>query len=92
MIGYVQFFSHLPALLVGLHVFGAAMVWSTALWFHHGLCSHPVLEPEPGLREPGEALRSRGGSGVAEAEPPEQRQGAAVPEPQPEPQPQPEPA
>ena len=28
-------------------VFGAAMVWSTALWFHHGLSSHPPLESEP---------------------------------------------
>jgi cytochrome c oxidase assembly protein subunit 15 len=39
-IGYTQFFTHLPAVLVGVHVFGAAMVWSTALWFHHGLSDH----------------------------------------------------
>jgi heme a synthase len=40
LIGYTQFFSHLPAWLVGIHVFGAAMVWSTVLWFHHGLSDH----------------------------------------------------
>ena len=32
---------HPPAgRLVGIHVFGATMVWSTALWFHHGLSDH----------------------------------------------------
>jgi len=36
-IGYVQFFLHLPALLVGIHVFGATVVWSAALWFVDGL-------------------------------------------------------
>ncbi len=40
VIGYTQFFTHLPALLVGIHVFGASMVWATALWFHHGLSDH----------------------------------------------------
>ncbi len=39
-IGYTQFFTHLPALLVGVHVFGAAVVWSTVLWFHHRLSDH----------------------------------------------------
>ena len=49
IIGYTQFFTHLPAVLVGIHVFGAAMVWSTALWFHHGLADHrPEAGPEPG--------------------------------------------
>ena len=45
IIGYTQFFTHLPAVLVGIHVFGAAMVWSTVLWFHHGLADH---RPEAG--------------------------------------------
>ncbi len=40
MIGYTQYFTHLPALLVGFHVLGATVVWSTALWFHHGLADH----------------------------------------------------
>jgi cytochrome c oxidase assembly protein subunit 15 len=39
-IGYTQYFTHLPAVLVGVHVIGAALVWSTALWFLHGLSCH----------------------------------------------------
>ena len=56
-VGYVQFFTHLPALLVGIHVFGATMVWSTALWFHHGFSSHRPEESSP--EAPG---RGRGGA------------------------------
>jgi len=40
MIGYTQYFTHLPSLLVGIHVVGAVAVFSTALWFHHGLSDH----------------------------------------------------
>jgi cytochrome c oxidase assembly protein subunit 15 len=36
-IGYVQYFTHLPALLVGVHVFGATVVWMAMLWFVDGL-------------------------------------------------------
>jgi cytochrome c oxidase assembly protein subunit 15 len=36
-IGYTQYFSHLPALLVGVHVFGATVVWVAMLWFYDGL-------------------------------------------------------
>lgn len=39
-IGYTQYFTHLPAVLVGFHVVGSTLVWSTALWFHHGLSDH----------------------------------------------------
>jgi cytochrome c oxidase assembly protein subunit 15 len=47
IIGYTQFFSHLPPVLVGIHVIGASMVWATALWFHHGLSDHLPEEPGP---------------------------------------------
>lgn len=40
LVGYTQFFTHLPALLVGIHVLGASIVWATVLWFHHGLAEH----------------------------------------------------
>jgi cytochrome c oxidase assembly protein subunit 15 len=40
IIGYTQFFTHLPAVLVGIHVLGASTVWAAALWFHHGLSDH----------------------------------------------------
>jgi cytochrome c oxidase assembly protein subunit 15 len=82
-VGYVQFFTHLPALLVGIHVFGAAMVWSTALWFHHGLSSHlpEVAPPPPGM--PGErggerVLAHAGGPGREHLDQPH----GAVPEPE----------
>ncbi len=40
VIGYTQYFTHLPALLVGVHVFGVTVVWSTMLWFTDGLWHH----------------------------------------------------
>jgi cytochrome c oxidase assembly protein subunit 15 len=40
LIGYTQFFTHLPALLVGVHVFGASVVWAAVLWFHHQMSVH----------------------------------------------------
>ena len=36
----MQYFTHLPALLVGVHLFGACVVWCAALWFTDGLRSH----------------------------------------------------
>lgn len=55
IIGYTQFFTHLPPVLVGIHVLGASTVWAAVLWFHHGLSDH---RPEtdgggPGGREGG---------------------------------------
>lgn len=41
VVGYTQYFSHLPALLVGIHLLGATVVWCAALWFVHGLRDHP---------------------------------------------------
>jgi len=54
LIGYTQYFTHLPALLVGVHVLGANLVWSTALWFHHGLSDHrPEVPEQTGTRTDG---------------------------------------
>ncbi len=50
-IGYVQFFTHLPPVLVGIHVLGASVVWATALWFHHHLSDHRA-ETADGLTAP----------------------------------------
>lgn len=50
VVGYTQFFTHLPALLVGVHVAGAVVVWSAMLWFVDGLSRHApeeVAVPEP---------------------------------------------
>ncbi len=64
LIGYVQYFTHLPPALVGVHVFGASTVWVTALWLHHGLSDH-AAEPVPGpsRRSDGAAGRSDLGDG-----------------------------
>ncbi len=48
VVGYTQYFTHLPAVLVGIHVFGASMVLATALWFHHGLSDHPAEDEGTG--------------------------------------------
>jgi heme a synthase len=45
IVGYTQYFTKLPALLVGIHVFGATMVWVATLWFHHGLSHHEAETP-----------------------------------------------
>lgn len=44
LIGYTQFFTHLPPLLVGVHVAGATLVWMAMLWFYSGLFEHPAAE------------------------------------------------
>ncbi len=51
IIGYTQFFTHLPPLLVGIHVLGAAVVWSATLWYFHGTSDHDREEAvTPGVR------------------------------------------
>lgn len=54
IIGYTQYFTHLPVVLVGIHVFGAAVVWSAVLWFHAGMTTHPaeVADPLPAAPPP----------------------------------------
>ena len=46
LIGFVQYFSHLPAVLVGAHMLGACLVWLAALT----VLAHTVRQP---LRNPG---------------------------------------
>ena len=43
-IGYIQYFSDIPALLVGFHVAGATAVWSATLMLLLGMYEH---EPRP---------------------------------------------
>jgi cytochrome c oxidase assembly protein subunit 15 len=42
LIGYTQYFTHEPALLVGVHVAGAVTVCLAMLWFYDGLSHHPA--------------------------------------------------
>lgn len=45
-IGYVQYFSGVPELLVFFHVVGATVTWITVLWFHMNLSPEPEeLDP-----------------------------------------------
>jgi len=46
-VGYTQYFTGVPAALVGLHIFGAVCVWVALLWFVLGLHVHPPASPEP---------------------------------------------
>ena len=48
LVGYTQYLSREPALLVGVHVAGATAVWLAAVWCYDGLFSHPAeaLAPE----------------------------------------------
>lgn len=45
-IGYVQYFTGVPALLVGFHIAGAAALWIAVLWFHLNSAADPVSAPE----------------------------------------------
>ena len=46
-IGYAQYFSGVPPLLVALHVAGSIVVWITVLRFHLGLFAHSVETGSP---------------------------------------------
>lgn len=45
-IGYVQYFTGVPALLVGFHVFGATMLWIAVIWFHLNSGASPIESPD----------------------------------------------
>jgi len=68
VIGYTQYFTHLPPLLVGVHVFGVTILWSAMLWFAAGLWHHPAEVTaaesiEPGMIPTDMPPRSTVGSG-----------------------------
>lgn len=46
VVGYTQYFTGVPVLLVGTHILGATLLWITLLWVHLGLFS-----AGPDLRE-----------------------------------------
>ena len=43
LIGFVQYFTDLPVVLVGLHVLGAALVGATATWMLLGIRDRGLL-------------------------------------------------
>lgn len=48
-VGYVQYFMGVPVLLVGIHIAGAVVVWSAALWFQLGLTGRGAVVDVPGF-------------------------------------------
>jgi cytochrome c oxidase assembly protein subunit 15 len=57
IIGYTQFFTHLPPVLVGTHVLGASVVWATVIWLHHRMSVHA---PEVTADRPDTAVHGTG--------------------------------
>jgi cytochrome c oxidase assembly protein subunit 15 len=52
-LGYTQYFTGVPALLVGLHILGATSVWIAMLRWHLGLTGgEPTPEPDAAAAEP----------------------------------------
>jgi cytochrome c oxidase assembly protein subunit 15 len=47
VIGFVQYFTHLPELLVGVHLLGAALVWIAVLRLHLALRTRPEVDALP---------------------------------------------
>ena len=55
-IGYTQYFSGIPPLLVALHVAGATSVWIAVMWFALGVYERPELDEFRAQRAPRRAL------------------------------------
>lgn len=53
-IGYTQYFSNLPALLVEFHIAGAAILWIAVLWFNLTLFDRGEMDKAPSDYEPSE--------------------------------------
>lgn len=63
-VGYAQYFTGIPALLVGIHVAGATALWAATVWFALGVTDRPRpaervadVTPAPVLAGAGEHLR-----------------------------------
>lgn len=59
VIGYVQYFTHLPEVLVGLHMLGSALIWIGVLRVALSMRERPTEQPGiPGPAQSGSALAS----------------------------------
>lgn len=61
IIGYTQYFSHLPAWLVGIHVFGVTVIWSAMYWFVDGLYHSQAEAPAVSISQ---SPHSSAGAGI----------------------------
>ncbi len=48
-LGYIQYFSKLPVLLVGFHIAGATLVWILMIWHYLGFFARPAEEKNAAL-------------------------------------------
>jgi cytochrome c oxidase assembly protein subunit 15 len=57
-IGYAQYLTGIPALLVGFHLAGATAVWAAVVWFYLGLFRRdaPITSPGGPTADPRQAL------------------------------------
>lgn len=53
-IGYIQYLNDIPALLVGMHVAGATLLWTSVIWYHLRLVATDPAGSRP--RQGAEAL------------------------------------
>ncbi|MEN3306816.1 MAG: heme a synthase [Micromonosporaceae bacterium] len=67
VIGFVQYFTHVPALLVGLHMAGACAVWLATLAIFPALSATVGAAPDP-LQPHGDRVREPAGGPEREAE------------------------
>ncbi|HUP69617.1 MAG TPA: COX15/CtaA family protein [Acidimicrobiales bacterium] len=58
-VGYAQYFTGVPVLLVGVHIAGAVAVWMAVLRFRLGLVDQGILEAPPPTEDRALARRSR---------------------------------
>ena len=64
LVGYTQYFTKEPALVVGIHIAGALSVWLCALWFYDGLSHHPA-EASPEVTPSSEGMEPAGETSAA---------------------------
>ncbi len=58
-IGYVQYFSDVPEILVGVHIAGAALLWTSMLYFHLEACPPYVSEANPNTPEENQIMAAK---------------------------------
>jgi cytochrome c oxidase assembly protein subunit 15 len=51
-VGYTQYFTGIPVLLVGIHVAGATALWAATVWFALGVTERPSTEPVSDVTRP----------------------------------------
>ncbi|MFC4030457.1 heme A synthase [Streptomyces polygonati] len=67
IIGYVQYFTHLPEAVVGLHMFGACLVWVATLRVLLSFRERPLAEPGGPGAAASELTAGAGGSRVGDS-------------------------